>query len=116
MCGGGAVVGVTNRSNWSQEGVIPFPPEKASSIWVPPKPLSGSKTASKKEPLPEQKSQLGEDDVGEPGMFSGNRISWSRGCWKRGMKPKCMSRDECVHVHKCVSVCGLGVGDGVTQR
>ena len=81
------MVGVTNRSNWSQEGVIPFPPEKASSIWVPPKPLSGSKTASKKEPLPEQKSQLGEDDVGEPGMFSGGawrqpklrQAPWARG-------------------------------------
>ena len=37
-------------------------------------------------------------------MFSGNRISWSGGCWKRGMKPKCMSMHECVYVCKCVSV------------
>lgn len=43
--GGGAVVGVTNRSNWGQEGVIPFPLEKASSILVPPKPFSGSKVS-----------------------------------------------------------------------
>ena len=41
--GGGAVVGVTNRRNWGQEGVTPFPLQKASSILVPPKPFSGSK-------------------------------------------------------------------------
>lgn len=32
------------------------------------------------------------------------------------MKSKCMSMHECVYVCKCVSVCGLGVGGGVTQR
>lgn len=77
----------------------PFPLGKASSILVPPKPLSRGKFSHcfLEGLLSGQKSQAGEDQVGELRMKVPQ-------CWKRGMRPKCMSVHECVYVWKYVSV------------
>lgn len=53
--------------------------------------------------------------LGGLGCFQATEYHGTEELLKRGMKPKCMSWAECVHVHKCVSVCGLGVGIRVTQ-